>query len=162
MQSWLHCFYTQHVLFSLPLHRVFQLMFSSTTFSWNVICLRSKRALPRQDTGEQKGSRDHKGTYQRQEGNPEHEGPSSSLSSMARVIRHTTESQFLHFFLRQFIPRLLRLISCCFVWLSGLRLIHYCSGPGKGWHVECRRKWKQIKYVLYNNTAVFLFHQNGF
>lgn len=56
-----------------------------------------KEALPEQSAGEQKGNREHKGTYQRREDNPAREEPSSSLSSMARAIRQTTESQFLQF-----------------------------------------------------------------
>lgn len=98
-----------------------------------------------------------KGTYQRREDNPAHEEPSPSLSSMARAIRQTTESQFLHltvscahthkndnagpathfnseqnlyfFVLCSFSSSL---IGCLSVWQCGLRLIHCCSSLGKG------------------------------
>lgn len=52
--------------------------------------------MPEQGTEVQKGSREYKVTYQRQEDNPAHEEPSSSLSSMATATRQTTESQSLN------------------------------------------------------------------
>lgn len=53
-------------------------------------------ALPEQGKGEQKGGGEIQGTYEWWEDNPVHEEPTSSLSSMARSIRHTTKSHLLN------------------------------------------------------------------